>query len=482
MPHRVEVWDRSDSDSDTAAQLTLAQLGLDSDTDDDDNRESGNSERGTRIEQPRASDEDNATTTGAIHRGRNMTTRNNRKQPKQKLPRRSLPARGYLFEEKADTTNIIDPHDMGLTVLQARRKGRLELFKAPIPYMEAMKTKLQIMEDKMDGRPDGDGRHWGDEPTYRTTWPKVDKKGAIRIMYYNVNGISASDDFIEMEMLMQTAAQEQVDIIMVSELNLNLYMPGVRARLTQAVKQYDKYARIQIAHPPENPHTTRTFNMGGNMIIVQGALAGRIGQQGSDSLGRWSWMELKCDDSSIILTCAYRVGKGKGSIGGTSIAQQEIRGLLRQNHSLATKPRAAFDLDMANFTIEMQNKGHKVLVMMDANSPIDSAENRTFLTNAGLRDVGTAKHPGIQLPRTFQSGSKCIDEAACSPDLLAWISAYGFYPFFRHGLYDHRGQLLELDCKLCLDNFIPDLTRRQNHKLKTSPPNARHTVPGSKPC
>ena len=83
---------------------------------------------------------------------------NQRHQSRTKPSRRSLPARGYLFEEKADIHNIIDPKDMGLTVLQARRKGRLEAFKGLIPYMEAMKTKLQRMEDKREGRPDEDGK------------------------------------------------------------------------------------------------------------------------------------------------------------------------------------------------------------------------------------------------------------------------------------------------------------------------------------
>ena len=106
------------------------------------------------------------------------------------------------------------------------------------------------------------------------------------MMFYNVHKINALEDFIEMKMLMQTAAQEQADIIMITEITLNMHVKANKYRLIQAVKQYDKYAKIQIAHPPENTNTTSSFNMGGNMIIVQGALAGRIGNQGSDELGR----------------------------------------------------------------------------------------------------------------------------------------------------------------------------------------------------
>jgi len=415
MPHLAKVWDQRDSDSDTATHLTLEQLGLESDTDSDSDETEREVEARTKRYKKR--------------KGKKVAKRT----------KKSLPARGYLFEDKVDITNIMDPADMGLQVLQARRKGKLELFKAPVRYMESMKEKFAGMAAKKEGRPAIDSLQWGDTPVYRESWPKIDAKANLRVLFYNVNGISALEDFIEMEMLMQTGAQEQADILMVTELNLNLHNKAIKSRLIQTVKQYDKYAKVQFSFPPENPNTTRAFNMGGTMIIVQGALAGRIGSQGADPLGRWSWMEIKGDgDKSLILTCAYRVGKGKGTVGGTSIAQQEIRGLLKRNHELASKPRAAFNLDFTNFSTEKQNEGKEILILMDANTPIDSAENRTFLASAGLLDIATSRHPDLELPRTYQAGSRCIDEAAGTTTALSWVKAYGLFPFFQHGLYDHR--------------------------------------------
>ena len=446
MPTREEVWDQSDSDSDTTLPLTLEELGLGSDSETDQEG----------IDEMEEEEQ------------RKSTRRTKRRSIGFK---KSLITRGYLFEDKVNTDDIMDPADMGLQVLQARRKGRMELFKAPVKYMECIKGKLTEMAAKKEGRPAMDSEQWGDKPVYRENWPKVDTKGRLRVMFYNVHGISALEDFIEMEMLMQTAAQEQADIIMITEINLNMHTHSNKARLIQTVKQYDKYAKVQIAHPPENPNATRSFNMGSNMIIVQGALAGRVGKQGSDPIGRWSWMELKGDnDKSIILTCAYRVGKGSGSVGGTSIVQQEMRALFKENHDLAAKPRAAFNLDFSNFSTKFQNEGKEVLLLMDANTPIDSAENRAFLATAGLQDIATSRHPELELPRSYQAGSKCIDEAAGSKEVMSWVCAYGFYPFFQHGLYDHRGSMLDLDCKLFLKNFTPDKTRRMTHKLKASRP------------
>ena len=323
MPHAAEVWDRSEFGSDTIPPLTIEQLGLASDSDSDSNDERPTNTRGGKA----------------------------KKSQIRSRKKKALPARGYLFEDKVDTDDIIDPKDMGMQVLQARRKGHMENFKAPVRYMEAIKAKFTEMAAKKEDRPHTNSEHWGGAPVYRDSWPKVEKKGRIRVMFYNVHGISALEDFIEMEMLIQAAAMEQADVIMITDINLNMHVKGNKHRLIQAVKQYDKYAKVQLAYSPENPNTTRSFNMGGNMIIVQGALAGRVGKQGADPIGRWSWMELKCDnEKSLYLTCAYRVGKGKGSVGGTSIAQQEMRAMYKMDHDLADKPRAAFNLDLTNFT------------------------------------------------------------------------------------------------------------------------------------
>ena len=63
----------------------------------------------------------------------------------------SLPLAGYLFKDKIDTTNIIDPNDMGLKVLQAQRKGKLELFHSPDKHMQQIQKMRQQMKGKKEG-------------------------------------------------------------------------------------------------------------------------------------------------------------------------------------------------------------------------------------------------------------------------------------------------------------------------------------------
>ena len=61
---------------------------------------------------------------------------------------RALPIAGYLFKEKVDVTDIIDPLDMGLKVLQARRKGGVEKIYSPEKYQDQIKQLMGAIGEK----------------------------------------------------------------------------------------------------------------------------------------------------------------------------------------------------------------------------------------------------------------------------------------------------------------------------------------------
>ena len=175
---------------------------------------------------------------------------------------RSLPTAGYLYQEKTNVDEIIDPTDMGLKVLQARRKGKLAKYFSPERYRTQIAQLMEVVTGKREHRPDEDLEMWGDSAIQTDSWPKVKLEGHLRILFYNVNGISSRQDYFEMDMLMQTIAQVQADITLISEVNLNLYKPRIRARLRESIRQFDKYAKVEMAYPPNAPFTSGDFNMG----------------------------------------------------------------------------------------------------------------------------------------------------------------------------------------------------------------------------
>ena len=202
-----------------------------------------------------------ATTVAPKHGGRNRHAT------------RALPTAGYLFKDKVDITNIIDPKDMGLTVLQARRKGTMHSFYSPEKYKVQVQQMQKKMESKQCGRPALDSQMWGDSIDTNPSWPKVNPDGHLRILFYNVHGISYKNNYFEMDMIMQMGGQVQADVMLITEVNLNLHKSKVRAKLKESIQSYDKYAKVQMAYPPDEPFTTSDFNMGGIWQLSRAALA-----------------------------------------------------------------------------------------------------------------------------------------------------------------------------------------------------------------
>ena len=407
-----------------------------------------------------------------LHPGSMTTIPEGDRQRRQRTntPHSSLPPAGYLFKDKLDLTNIIDPNDMGLKVLQARRKGKLELFHSPDKHLHQIQKMRQHMTEKKEGRPNLDTQMWGDDVTTSSTWPKVNPHGHLRLLFYNVHGISYKNNYFEMDMIMQMGGQVQADILLLTEINLNLHQARVRGKLRDSIRAYDKYAKVQLAYPPDTPFTQSAFNMGGNMVIVQGGLSGRCGDQGSDKYGRWSWIMIKGNTNNIVIISGYKVGKNSGSPGGTSVAQQEVRAMLRRNHHFANRPRKAFDVDLTDFCIQQQNAGNDIILMMDANTPLNSAEARSFLNAANLYSIAEHKFPHDTLPRTHQSGSRCIDHCLITYNLLNWTQKFGYFPFYLHSLFDHRGMVIDICCKEFFGGFKVDETRKVTRKLTASNP------------
>lgn len=96
----------------------------------------------------------------------------------------------------------------------------------------------------------------------------------------------------------------------------------------------------------------------------------------------------------------YKVGKHKGSYSGISVHQQEVQALLQHDHPYANNPRKAFDHDLSNFSVAQQNLGCEVVICMDANTPLNSAESRTFMATSNLFSIAEYKFPNRELPRT----------------------------------------------------------------------------------
>ena len=160
----------------------------------------------------------------------------NRRNPKNA---NSLTKNGYIDEVQMDTT--IDLQHAGDTVMQARRRGKMKYFQSPEFYVK----RCEVMKAKVDQwttnkATDEDLQWWGDEIQINDQWPTPMKQN-IRILFANLGGLSHKNDFLDVDILMQHCAECQIDIIMLTEINLNLTQGRMRQKLREAFKRYDRH-------------------------------------------------------------------------------------------------------------------------------------------------------------------------------------------------------------------------------------------------
>ena len=155
----------------------------------------------------------------------------NRRKPKNT---NSLTTKGYIDEIKIDTK--MDLRHAGDTMMQARRRGQMKYYQSPDFYIKRCDEMRQKVESwTVNKRTDDDLQWWGDEPTESEQWPTPMKQN-IRVLFANLGGLSHENDCLDVDILMQHCAEQQIDIIMITELNLNLTQGRMRNQVRDAFK------------------------------------------------------------------------------------------------------------------------------------------------------------------------------------------------------------------------------------------------------
>ena len=373
---------------------------------------------------------------------------------KKKAGTNSLTKSGYITEIKLDTS--IDLIHAGDTVMQARRRGSMKKFQSPDFYIK----RCNELNDKATtwkehkAKP-ADLHWWGDEAPMSESWPTPMKQN-IRVMFANLGGISHENDMLDVDILMQHCANIQIDILMITEINLNLTQGRMRKKLRDAFKRYDRHTKISLAHPKIQVNKKAQHLMGSNMIAIQGGYAGRVMWSGADKYGRWSQMSIECDKKTTMFYCAYRVCTNTPTGEGT-IASQEITAMQEDDHPNATKPRQAFMQDLEKSIVDQLRQDVTIIVGMDANSDITSAEIEKLCANTGLIQIACKKHPNLIPPRTYDRGNdRCMDIMLTSPPATDATTHTGYLPLYAMGPIDHRFPYLDLCHNAILRGYRPN--------------------------
>ena len=258
----------------------------------------------------------------------------------------------------------------------------------------------------------------------------------------------------------------QSDIVCLTEHNLATDDPKTRYDLYKSVKRHMEGSRtIMSASSIKFP---TTFKPGGTLMIVQRTVQCRINQQGSDELGRWTYIRLATRrESMIYIITIYKPCKTSFNQAGPMTVFRQQWTILRANGILSPNPRSQFDQDLLEFAQSILSEGHRIVIIGDFNETREKSTLIQELYQLGLRDAIYDRHNLIPRFRSCKKGTNVIDHCLCSMSLLQHITLSHYEPFGLNIDSDHRGMIIDFK-KSTLFGRTDPIQRQGHHRLSST--------------
>jgi exonuclease III len=168
------------------------------------------------------------------------------------------------------------------------------------------------------------------------------------------------------------------------------------------------------------------------MTAVTDDYVGRVVETGSDKdMGRWSYIRMLGQHGrQIVVVSAYQVCNQQGNQAGDRTAYAQQKSILcRQGRD--TSPRKAFFDDLDDQLEEWIDKGYEIILTGDLNEELGSDVTGFARVSAKWSLVEIIQHThGIEgEPPTYARGTRRLDYAFCTPNLVACIAHCGILPY-----------------------------------------------------
>ena len=325
------------------------------------------------------------------------------------------------------------------------------------------KINRKVEESKMKEKNDKEMLEWqGDTMTFDDGWPNVENKKTLRIFNINLNGVTSYNNFLEWEMTIAFLMDMQVDVFGLTEINLDLNNGMIKDRFIQSGKHFDNYLRMATSSSLQTIGDS-TFKMGGTVTGTNGRWSGRIMDQGSDKLGRWSYQRLEAKNGKkVVFITVYIPNQPTKEGGGTTIYKQMELDLLKERGEIKN-PRTELLQDLHIFIKKENDEGNTIFLMGDMNDNMGMEEGqvRQFLRSVDMTMAYTARHgKDSPLPATHDRGNSCIDMIGCSAHVQdTAIVRAGYAPFYFNFFTDHRGTFIDIDIESVFYCNRPDTNK-----------------------
>ena len=294
-----------------------------------------------------------------------------------------------------------------------------------------------------------------------------------RLFFQNVKGLTYSTSGEDYRYYLSCLQSYEVDIAGLAETNTCWSHPHVCSDFRTSLRRQYRQSKVQFGSPtpeidPCSP--SATFQSGGSLTLVTGGLVpcinGAINLSDVSGLGRWSGISLTGKDRTCLsIITAYRICSGSprtAPLGSAFLREYEY---YRSQRNGNANPRHEFLNDLSNLLHRLQDSGHMIILMIDANATIDTDQKlESFVQSCDLHDL----HQQDPSPSTYIGApSRRIDYIFGCGSVRQYVARSGTLAYSEGPQSDHRG--------LYVDLRIDDIFSHNTSKMLSPSSRSLHT-------
>jgi hypothetical protein len=299
----------------------------------------------------------------------------------------------------------------------------------------------------------------------------IEEETTTRFYYQNVNGLKLRDAGSDIKLSSHHLWERQASVIGLSETNIEWKQSWATNLVFQIFRR--QWNHLKWCHSTSETPFLNAYKPGGTCSLVTGSLATRVISEGSDNLGRWSYITITGRSRTITIITAYCPPIQSIATAGPMTNYFQQYHLLRQNDDTSPDPRKRFFADLATTVHDFIHKRHELVIMLDSNDDLsDSSPTHSLTTDCGLFSVHeqadyAADSPA---PATHARGRTKIDHILVTAALLPAVTASGIEPLHAGILSDHRALYVDFDTELFLRGTLTTIPPSAARLLKSTDP------------
>jgi hypothetical protein len=301
------------------------------------------------------------------------------------------------------------------------------------------------------------GHIWGDTMSTRP-------EHTLRVMGINWCGMPKNPKDPKMESIKQTIKRLKVDVVGISEVNLDWRQLPSDAQLANrtfrwfdAVVQTTAYLKDYPAKDPIRPGGVTQWTIDKTVHRITGS------GQDATGMGRWTWQRYQ-GKQGITLRIATAYRPCRNATGNSSVWSQQKK--ILEDKDVDGDPRQVFTDDLSSEIKQWQATGDQVILLIDVNEDVRSQQQNSFATSMeeiGLVELITLRH-GHEGPATFLGGSKPIDGIFVTGTLTQSTCGYTAVGS------DHYAMWMDIKYEVAWGQTMQDIVKPQARRLKCTDP------------